>query len=141
MADRREFLCGLCGALAASVLPGCASVLAVSVPVQLGRVRLRIPDHPGLAGPDGALRVRPVGASQPVYVLRQPAGEWAAVVPICTHQGCTVDISGRYLVCPCHGSTYDRAGNVLRGPAERVLARLPLTLEGDVIVIDVGGMA
>jgi len=40
-------------------------------------------------------------------------------------------------VCPCHGSTYDREGKVLRGPAEEALARYRTALTSDgVIVVD-----
>lgn len=44
----------------------------------------------------------------------------------CPHLGCLVGwdaVRGR-LVCPCHGSEYDLAGQVLAGPAPRPLERL-----------------
>jgi cytochrome b6-f complex iron-sulfur subunit len=103
-----------------------------------GRVRLALAEHPELARPDGALKVLPHGAANPVYVLRLEGGDFAALSPICTHQGCTVDIQGPRLVCPCHGSTYDRGGRVLRGPAERALARYAVSVTDGVLVIDVG---
>jgi Rieske Fe-S protein len=102
-----------------------------------GRVRLALADHPELAGPEGALKVLPTGATNPVYVLRLESGEFVALSPICTHQGCTVDIHGPRLVCPCHGSTYARDGRVLRGPAERALSRFPVTLADGVLSIDI----
>ncbi|MBF6596317.1 MAG: ubiquinol-cytochrome c reductase iron-sulfur subunit [Thermaceae bacterium] len=42
---------------------------------------------------------------------------------VCTHQGCTPNLPNtqHQLVCPCHGSTYNADGTVVRGPA-----RLPL---------------
>jgi Rieske Fe-S protein len=49
-----------------------------------------------------------------------------ALSPVCTHQGCVVDVQGAALVCPCHGSTYDRRGQVVRGPAERPLTSYPV---------------
>lgn len=45
---------------------------------------------------------------------------------VCTHLGCTVNMSGEQFDCPCHGSSFDRRGNVLKGPAERPLQRLKL---------------
>ena len=46
--------------------------------------------------------------------------EWLIVVGICTHLGCVpIGHEGRYdgWFCPCHGSVYDTAGRVRRGPA------------------------
>jgi cytochrome b6-f complex iron-sulfur subunit len=69
-------------------------------------------------------------------VLRLDDGQYAVISPICTHQGCTVDIQGPRLVCPCHGSTYDREGRVLRGPAERALTRANVELTNGVLVVN-----
>ena len=54
-----------------------------------------------------------------------PTGKWLIVMANCTHLGC-VPIShqgnwGGYY-CPCHGSHYDAAGRIRKGPA-------PLNLE------------
>jgi ubiquinol-cytochrome c reductase iron-sulfur subunit len=51
--------------------------------------------------------------------------EWLVVVGICTHLGCIPlfhegDFGG-YL-CPCHGSQYDTAGRIRKGPAPENLA-------------------
>ena len=45
---------------------------------------------------------------------------------VCTHLGCSVTVTADGLVCPCHGSRFDRQGQVLHGPADRPLARLEL---------------
>ena len=69
-------------------------------------------------------------------------GAFAAVSPICTHLGCTVDIQGERLVCPCHGSTYDRVGKVLQGPAQQPLARYRTALSADgVLTVDLRARA
>lgn len=47
--------------------------------------------------------------------------EWLAMLGICTHLGCVPlgeaagDFGGWF--CPCHGSHYDTAGRIRRGPA------------------------
>jgi len=52
-----------------------------------------------------------------------------AIASTCTHLGCPVKpVEGRF-ECPCHGSRFDAAGSVLRGPAERSLDRAALTLD------------
>ncbi|MEO1910820.1 MAG: ubiquinol-cytochrome c reductase iron-sulfur subunit [Paracoccus sp. (in: a-proteobacteria)] len=49
------------------------------------------------------------------------AGEWLVQIGVCTHLGCVPigdgagDFGGWY--CPCHGSHYDTAGRIRRGPA------------------------
>lgn len=133
--DRRAFLACGGSALAALALGGCASLVTAHVPPRDGRIRLPLRDYPALAEPGGYLKVLPVGASQPVYVLSLADGTLAALSPICTHQGCTVDIQGPRLVCPCHGSTYDRSGAVLQGPAERPLARFRVDRQDEVVTV------
>lgn len=133
--DRRGFVSACASCAAALLLTGCASLVTHPVPVSAGRIRLRLSAYPELATRDGAIRLQPEGVADPVYVLATGEGTYAVVSPICTHRGCTVDVSGERLVCPCHGSTYDRQGNVLKGPAQRALTRYPAALSGDELTI------
>jgi Rieske Fe-S protein len=134
--DRREFVATCACLLAGGLISACASLAARPVPVTDGRIRLTLAEHPELTRPDGALKILPEGATNPLYVLRLDDGRFAVISPICTHQGCTVDIQGPRLVCPCHGSTYDREGRVLRGPAERSLGQFTAGVSDGVLVID-----
>ncbi|MBY6083172.1 MULTISPECIES: ubiquinol-cytochrome c reductase iron-sulfur subunit [Ruegeria] len=49
------------------------------------------------------------------------AGEWLVMMGVCTHLGCVPlgdgagDFHGWF--CPCHGSHYDTAGRIRKGPA------------------------
>lgn len=54
---------------------------------------------------------------------------------VCTHLGCTVNVGDQQLSCPCHGSLFDRRGNVLKGPADRPLRRLKTAQRGDLIEV------
>ena len=51
--------------------------------------------------------------------------EWLVMMGVCTHLGCVPlgdgagDFGGWF--CPCHGSHYDTAGRIRRGPAPRNL--------------------
>jgi ubiquinol-cytochrome c reductase iron-sulfur subunit len=52
------------------------------------------------------------------------AGEWLVMMGVCTHLGCVPlgdagDFGGWF--CPCHGSHYDTAGRIRRGPAPKNL--------------------
>lgn len=44
----------------------------------------------------------------------------------CTHLGCTINkVENGRLICPCHGSEFDLAGNAVKGPAYRPLPSYP----------------
>ncbi len=133
--DRREFV-AVCAAGVGLLLVGCVSLVTHPVPVSGDRVRLALASFPELGKPDGAIKILPDAHEDPIYVLATTSSAFTAVSPICTHRGCTVDVHGPRLVCPCHGSTYDRDGHVLRGPAQRSLTRYRVTREGDELVID-----
>lgn len=143
--DRRAFMRRATGALAttplAALLASCAALAARSVPVREGKLHLAFTHYPELETPGGALKLAPVGFETPVYVMVLARGEFAALSPICTHLGCTVEIQGTRIVCPCHGSTYDREGRVLQGPAERALTRYATTIDDGVLVIDLRARA
>ena len=53
------------------------------------------------------------------------AGEWLVMIGVCTHLGCVPlgqagDFGGWF--CPCHGSHYDTAGRIRKGPAPENMA-------------------
>jgi len=134
VSSRRSFLGALVAAAAAGALaPGCASVVTTRVRPVNGRILLDPAAHPGLAGAGGFVRLQPEGSSALVYLVATGSG-YAALSPICTHLGCTVEVHGARLECPCHGSTYDRGGRVLRGPAERPLHAYPVRTRPDGII-------
>jgi Rieske Fe-S protein len=143
LSSRRDFV-RTCGAVGASLVTiasgGCAAAVLTRVAPENGRVRIRVSDYPALARRGGSLRLLPDGAPDEVLVLRQDDGSFAVLSSVCTHSGCTVETQPSRIVCPCHGSTYDRAGRVMVGPAERPLTRYRATLSGgDVLEIDLGG--
>lgn len=49
----------------------------------------------------------------------------------CTHLGCRVRATAEQLVCPCHGSRFDRQGARLAGPARGDLVALALRRTDD----------
>ncbi|MBZ0258728.1 Rieske 2Fe-2S domain-containing protein, partial [bacterium] len=65
----------------------------------------------------------PVGSEKVIAdinmrVISTPQGI-AAMSLVCTHLGCIVQPSTQGFLCPCHGSKFDRDGNVKGGPAPR----------------------
>ena len=75
---------------------------------------------------DGALIYREAR----VALLRQGEQVYALNL-VCTHLGCTVNVTPTELICPCHGSSFDREGKVLKGPADRALERYQVEASGE----------
>ena len=69
--------------------------------------------------PEGALVYRETR----VALFRGEQGFYALNL-VCTHLGCTVNVTAEQITCPCHGSRFDTHGQVLQGPADRPLQRL-----------------
>ncbi|QUS36390.1 ubiquinol-cytochrome c reductase iron-sulfur subunit [Falsirhodobacter algicola] len=69
------------------------------------------------------------------------AGEWLVMMGVCTHLGCVPlggaagDFGGWF--CPCHGSHYDSAGRIRRGPAPRNLP-VPRAVLLDPVTLQIG---
>jgi ubiquinol-cytochrome c reductase iron-sulfur subunit len=63
------------------------------------------------------------------------AGQWLVQIGVCTHLGCVPlgDGAGDYngWFCPCHGSHYDIAGRIRKGPAPRNLELPPASFVDD----------
>lgn len=118
-------------AAASLALAGCASLAAVRVTPDGDTVRLAVRNHPRLDRPDGQLEILADGIPRPILVVARADGSYLALSSECTHLKCTVELEGGRIRCPCHGSTFDRAGQVLGGPAERPLNRYPTRLRED----------
>lgn len=69
-----------------------------------------------------------------VVVIRSEE-EIYALSLVCPHLGCTVNVTAQQLVCPCHGSVFDREGNVLKGPSPQPLQRLEIRERDDKLVV------
>ncbi len=54
---------------------------------------------------------------------------------VCPHLGCTVNVTPKELICPCHGSIFGRGGKVFKGPADRPLEQLAVEKRGEFIVV------
>ncbi|WP_448586756.1 ubiquinol-cytochrome c reductase iron-sulfur subunit [Thermaurantiacus sp.] len=73
----------------------------------------------------------------------QPGREnWLVTLGVCTHLGCVPlgaaegeskgDFNGFF--CPCHGSHYDVAGRIRKGPAPKNLEVPPVTFKSDTLI-------
>jgi Rieske Fe-S protein len=87
-----------------------------------------------LADVGGAVLVQSTGGK--FLVARTGASTFSAIEATCTHEGCTVTgTAGDIYVCPCHGSRYNRNGQVVHGPAVASLRQYPTTFADGVVTI------
>lgn len=96
-------------------------------------------------GLDKAEKLKQVGGSailkikdREILFIRESEEVIRALDPTCTHKKCTVDYNSdqELIVCPCHGSTFDLEGKVLKGPAEKPLTMFEAKLSGDRIIFE-----
>ena len=69
-------------------------------------------------------------------IARTSPSTFSAIDAVCTHEGCTITgADGSTYVCPCHGSRYNRSGQVLAGPAKSSLRQYATTYADGVVTI------
>jgi Rieske Fe-S protein len=69
------------------------------------------------------------------YFVTRSASGLTAVDEVCTHAGCAVEIMGKELACPCHGSAFALDGKVISGPASRPLKTYAVKdLDGNIVI-------
>ncbi len=117
--DRRGFLSwGLATAGGVlSLFAFVASALRMPLPSLLPEKTRRVNIGRGKDFPPGTAKYL---EDHQIYVFADPDGIFA-MTAICTHLGCAVRHETEGFICPCHGSRYDLAGEVLKGPAARNL--------------------
>lgn len=73
-------------------------------------------------------------------VIRTGDSTATALSAVCTHQGCTVEVSAGSapIVCPCHGSTFSIDGVVIHGPARSALRKYAASVGSDGVTVTVG---
>jgi quinol---cytochrome c reductase iron-sulfur subunit, bacillus type len=66
------------------------------------------------------------------WIVNSSEGKLTAFVPLCTHLGCAYQWEGKQglFLCPCHGSTFSKTGQVIAGPAPRPLDQYEVKREG-----------
>ncbi|MGD8319013.1 MAG: ubiquinol-cytochrome c reductase iron-sulfur subunit [Gemmatimonadota bacterium] len=73
-----------------------------------------------------------------VWVVKHSASKVDVFSPICPHLGCRYEWHGDedHFVCPCHGSVFEKTGEVVSGPAPRGLDTLPIRIEKGEIYVE-----
>jgi Rieske Fe-S protein len=98
-------------------------------------VRVTVAGSP-LTDVGGAALVQSVAG---MFLLsRTSASVFTAIEAVCTHEGCTITgADGDIYVCPCHGSRYNRNGQVVNGPATSSLRKYAAAFADGIVTIDV----
>ena len=146
--SRRQFCAGACQmascAALATIATGCGnghtspSTPATTLPTLAGRFSTAVvqvnASGTALATVGGAALVESTAG---LFLLSRTSGtSFTAVDGVCTHEGCTITgEAGDIYVCPCHGSRYDRNGQVVNGPARASLRQYATTFVDDVVTI------
>ena len=137
--NRREFLermegvsVGALAGCAGLSLTGCIGFHYVNTSLSGNRLTIRKSDF----GSGRFALVDAPGLALPLYLYRLEDGGFSAVSTRCMHRGCQVEPAAEHLVCPCHGSEYSNTGAVLKGPTQRPLRSLPVTVDAERIVIE-----
>ena len=105
------------------------------VPSQFANSRVQVPvTGTPLASVGGAARVESQAGL--FLISRTSDSTFTAIDGTCTHEGCAINgATGTEYVCPCHGSRYNRSGQVLEGPARSSLRQYATTFTNDVLTI------
>jgi Rieske Fe-S protein len=76
---------------------------------------------------------------QTVVFIDKQGDQLTAMSATCSHLGCHVkwEATANQFKCPCHGGTYDRAGNVVSGPPPRPLDKLQVRVNPKSSAIEV----
>ena len=150
LVSRRRFCAGTCqvasGATLATLFSACGGSLSPTAPsgmasmlgVLSGRftgsgVQVSVAGS-ALADAGGAVLVNSTAG---VFLLaRTSASAFSAIDAVCSHESCTITgTDGATYVCPCHGSRYNRSGQVLAGPARASLRQFATTFTDGVVTI------
>ncbi len=123
-----------CGGGSPTSPSGMASMLGV-VPGRFAGSRVQVTvAGSALADVGGAALVESTAG---VFLLaRTNASAFSAVDAVCSHESCTITgTDGAVYVCPCHGSRYNRSGQVMAGPARASLRQFATTFTDGVVTI------
>jgi cytochrome b6-f complex iron-sulfur subunit len=147
--SRRQFCAGACQAASCATLAtlfsacgdgsptspgGMASTLGVLSGRFAGSVVQVTVAGSALANEGGAALVESTAGV--FLIARTSASTFSAIDAVCTHEGCTITgADGATYVCPCHGSQYNRSGQVLAGPAKASLRQYANTFTDGVVTI------
>ena len=104
-----------------SLLTSCGSTVSVFKTAAVNnRVNIPLSDF----GESNFRLIRVNNYNYDIAVQKTGTGSYRALVMMCTHAGNPLTKTGSNFYCPLHGSQFDMAGRVQKGPAEKPLIHL-----------------
>lgn len=72
-----------------------------------------------------------------IIIVRRSEKEFLVYSSVCRHKKCNVKFKKDkdIFICPCHGSTYDIGGKVIKGPSEKDIPAYKVKLAGIILEI------
>lgn len=140
--ERRDFLkkaCGSCAAVglttvfSAAFLESCktASLSLYKASAVNGQVSI-----PLTAFTDAEVKVvRVARYNYDIAVMKQPSGDYLALLLMCTHAGQALTKTGSGYLCPLHGSRFSATGQILKAPATESLKHLETKIEDQSVLV------
>jgi len=132
--ERRAFLkssCNVCMLLTAGLilpmLPGCGPAAYQVIHTEVHDDLIQVP-LTGFAQSPLQL-IRPNGWLYAIAVRKKEDNTWSALLLKCTHQDNQLTTTGNGYTCSLHGSAFNTAGGVTKGPAERALKQYVTTTD------------
>lgn len=74
-----------------------------------------------------------------IIIVRKSETQYLVFSSVCRHKKCNVKYKKDrdLFVCPCHGSTYDLKGQVIKGPSEGNIAQYTVKLKNNKLEISI----
>jgi cytochrome b6-f complex iron-sulfur subunit len=137
--ERRKFIltgCNACMALGSgmlvNMLSSCSTTLSVFNTSQ-NNMKVRIPESEIIKSDVKVINIKSFAYN--VFLKKNRDNSYLALAMVCTHAGNPLVKTGNKLFCSLHGSEFDEAGNVLKGPAEKNLPQLPIIKNNGILEI------
>jgi len=125
--SRRDALAKLAvGTVGVAAITALLVFLGVPIPSNLRERTLARVGHPDIF-PFNAFTFVP---EKKIFIYRTREG-FRALSALCPHLGCVITSTESGFRCPCHGSTFDRHGTLLGGPAPTSLSWLLVGMAPD----------
>lgn len=143
--DRKEFLkaCGyacISGVAISAMFTSCATTLNLDVESQNELLLIDESEFHVLKKGENTFRkyilVHTTSLDFPICLYRTD-NVYKALLLKCTHQGAELQVFGDRIVCPAHGSEFNKIGGVEEGPAQEALHSFPLKVENGKIIISI----
>lgn len=132
---RRRFIQVIGTAMAAGSVIGAAGCARYVIQGVIEEDKIRIAQVDLTAKP--FVVIQTPSLRYPIYVAADSSGQWRALWLRCTHRGCEVQPGENVLICPCHGSEYNRDGTVVQGPAENSLQPFKVSADENYLTIHI----